>query len=287
LILSLIADATAAIHFDQLGLSPIALDLGFFKIRWYSLSYIAGIIFAWWYLVKLSRQPGSPWAQRHIDDFMFYATLGIILGGRLGYCLFYKPSILANPLEILRVWEGGMSLHGGFIGVLLAIWWFTRRNTLPILRVADYIACATPVGVGLARIANFVNGELWGRPTTLPWGIVFPGTGDSVPRHPSQLYEAGLEGLFMFAVLWVMFWKTDARYQPGRLVGAGLIIYGLSRSAIELVRQPDAGLEDLSWGLTMGQTLSLPMLIVGLYLFFTAKARRVRIEPTAGANSVG
>jgi phosphatidylglycerol---prolipoprotein diacylglyceryl transferase len=286
LILLLIADATAAIRYDQLGLSPIALDLGFFKIRWYSLSYIVGIMLAWWYLIKLCAQPGAPMARRHIDDFIFYATLGIILGGRLGYCLFYKPSIFATPLEILRVWEGGMSLHGGLLGVVLALWWFTKRHKLSALRVADYVACATPFGLGLGRLANFVNGELWGRPTTLPWGIIFPGTGDNLPRHPSQIYEAGLEGLFMFTVLWLMFWKSDARYQPGRLVGAGLIIYGASRAAVELVRQPDVGLEDLAWGLTMGQTLSLPMVIIGLYLFFTAKARRTRVEAVGGTSSV-
>ena len=286
MILALLADATAAIRYDQLGIGPVALDLGFFKLRWYSLSYITGILLAWWYLLRIIRVAGAPMARRHVDDFMFYATLGVILGGRLGYCLFYKPSIFATPIEILKVWEGGMSLHGGLIGVVLALWWFAKRNQLNMIRVADYIACATPFGLGLGRLANFFNGELWGRPTTLPWGIIFPATNDNIPRHPSQLYEAGLEGIVMFAVLWFMFWKTDARYQPGKLVGMGLILYGFSRSAIELVRQPDAGLENLSWGLTMGQTLSLPMVVLGLYLFFTAKSRRVRVEATAGETSV-
>jgi phosphatidylglycerol---prolipoprotein diacylglyceryl transferase len=147
------------------------------------------------------------------------------------------------------------------------------------------VAVATPFGLFFGRLANFVNGELWGRPTDLPWGIIFPGAGPE-PRHPSQLYEAGLEGILMFIVLWVMFWKTDARYQPGKLVGTGLIIYGLSRSLLELLRQPDAGMENLPWGLTMGQTLSLPMLLVGLYLVATAKKRRVRVEPIAGSASV-
>jgi phosphatidylglycerol---prolipoprotein diacylglyceryl transferase len=285
LILQLVSDATAAINWTDLNLSPIALDLGFFKLRWYSLAYIAGILVGWWYLLKLIAQPGAPMAKRHADDFIFYATLGIILGGRLGYILFYKPEMLSSLTEMLKLWEGGMSLHGGFLGVILGLWLFTRKNGLNMLRVCDYVACMTPFGLLFGRLANFVNGELWGRPTDLPWGIVFPGAGPE-PRHPSQLYEAGLEGVVMFIVLWIMFWKTDARYQPGKLVGTGLIIYGLSRSLLELVRQPDAGLENLSWGLTMGQTLSLPMLIVGLYLVATAKGRRIRVEPIAGSASV-
>ncbi|MFM9853985.1 MAG: prolipoprotein diacylglyceryl transferase [Sphingomonadaceae bacterium] len=286
MILLLIADATAAIRYDQLGIGPVAYDFGFFKLRWYSLSYIAGIILAWWYLLKLIAAPGAPMARRHVDDFIFYATLGIILGGRLGYCLFYKPSIFATPLDIIRVWEGGMSLHGGLLGVIIALWLFTRAHKLSMLRVADYVACATPFGLLLGRVANFVNGELWGRPTDMPWGIIFPGTSDNVPRHPSQLYEAGLEGVLLFAILWWMFWKSAARYQPGKLVGTALVIYSVSRSAVELVRQPDAGLEDLPWGLTMGQTLSLPMFIIGIYLFVSAKARRTRVEAVAGERSV-
>ncbi len=285
MILQLATDAAAAIQWTDLHLSPIALDLGFFKLRWYSLAYIAGILIGWWYLTRLIAQPGAPMSKRHADDFVFYATLGIILGGRIGYILFYKPEMLGDPLSMLKLWEGGMSLHGGFLGVILGLWFFARKHQLNLLRVCDYVACATPFGLFFGRLANFVNGELWGRPTDLPWAIVFPGAGPE-PRHPSQLYEAGLEGVVMFLVLWVMFWKTDARYQPGKLVGTGLIIYGLSRSLLELVRQPDAGLEHLSWGLTMGQTLSLPMLIAGLYLVVTAKKRRVRVEAIAGSASV-
>ena len=285
MILQLATDATAAIQWSDLNLSPIALDLGFFKLRWYSLAYIAGILVGWWYLLRLISQPGAPMAKRHVDDFVFYATLGIILGGRLGYVLFYKPDILDEPLEILKLWEGGMSLHGGFLGVIVGLWFFARKYKLNLLRVCDYVACATPFGLLFGRLANFVNGELWGRPTDLPWGVVFPGAGPE-PRHPSQLYEAGIEGVLMLVVLWVMFWKTDARYQPGKLVGTGLIIYGIGRTVVEMVRQPDAGLENLSWGLTMGQTLSIPMLIVGIYLVATAHKRRVRVEPIAGSASV-
>lgn len=286
MIVQFASDATAAVNWSDLHLSPIALDLGFFKLRWYSIAYISGILIGWWYLLKLLAQPGAPMARRHADDLVFYVTLGIILGGRIGYILFYKPEMIATPLEMLKLWEGGMSLHGGFLGVIAALLYFTHKHKLNMMRVCDYVACVTPFGLFFGRLANFVNGELWGRPTTLPWGIIFPGTGDGIPRHPSQLYEAGLEGILLFAVLNLMFWKTDARYQPGKLVGTGLIGYGIIRTLLEMVRQPDAGLENLSWGLTMGQTLSIPMILIGIYLVFTAKARRVRIEGTAGLASV-
>ncbi|MEP6784676.1 MAG: prolipoprotein diacylglyceryl transferase [Sphingomonadales bacterium] len=279
------ANTAAALHFNDLGLSPIALDLGFFQLRWYSLGYIAGILLGWWYLSKLLKQPGAPMAQRHADDFIFYATLGIILGGRIGYVLFYKPDMLLNPYDVVKVWEGGMSFHGGLIGISLAVIFFAWRNKLDLMRVLDYVGCATPFGEFFVRIANFVNGELWGRPTTLPWGIVFPGGGPE-PRHPSQLYEAGLEGIGLFILLGLLFWKTDARYYPGRLAGAGLTYYAVVRLLLERVRAPDAGLENLWWGLTMGQTLSIPVLLVGLWLLLGSGKRRTRIEPVAGPASV-
>ena len=280
------AMASNAIQFTDLGLSPVALDLGFFKLRWYSLGYIGGILGGWWYLTRLLGEPGAPMSRRHADDFIFWATIGIILGGRLGYAAFYKPDMLASPIDLIKLWEGGMSFHGGLIGISLAIWYFAWSQKLNVLRVFDYIGCVTPIGVFLVRCANFVNGELWGRPTALPWGIVFPATGDDIPRHPSQLYEAGLEGLAMGALLWWLFWRTDARYYPGRLAGAGLTFYAICRFALEQVRQPDAGLEHLWWGLTMGQTLSLPVLIGGLYLLLTSARRRARVEPVAGLASV-
>jgi phosphatidylglycerol:prolipoprotein diacylglycerol transferase len=279
--------AQNAIQYERLGLSPIALDLGFLQIRWYSLAYLAGILIGWWYLLKLIDRPGAPMARRHADDMVFYATLGIILGGRLGYVLFYRPEFyLANPLEILQLWDGGMSFHGGVIGTSLGILYLARKNGLHWLRIHDYVACCVPFGLFFGRLANFVNGELWGRgPTDVPWAMVFP-TGGPVPRHPSQLYEAGLEGLLLFAILWLLFWKTDARYQPGKLVGTFLLGYGLSRFTVEFFRQPDVGLENLSWGLSMGQTLTVPMILGGLYLIATAKGRRVRVEGTAGTESV-
>lgn len=276
---------SGAIRFTDLGLDPVVFRVGWFALRWYSLGYIAGIILGWWYLSKLLKQPGAPMAQRHADDFVFYATLGIILGGRLGYVVFYKPDMLRTPIEILQLWEGGMSFHGGLIGLVVAVLYFAWANKLPLMRVLDYVGCATPFGEFFVRIANFVNGELWGRETTLPWGVVFPGGGE-VARHPSQLYEAGLEGIGLFILLWWLFWKTDARYYPGRLAGAGLTFYALVRFGLERVRAPDAGLEHLSWGLTMGQTLSLPVLLFGLWLLFTSKGRRTRVEPVAGTTSV-
>ena len=286
-LLTFLSVAQNAIQYERLGLSPIALDLGFLQIRWYSLAYLAGILIGWWYLLKLIDRPGAPMARRHADDMVFYATLGIILGGRLGYVLFYRPEFyLANPLEILQLWDGGMSFHGGVIGTSLGILYLARKNGLHWLRIHDYVACCVPFGLFFGRLANFVNGELWGRgPTDVPWAMVFP-TGGPVPRHPSQLYEAGLEGLLLFAILWLLFWKTDARYQPGKLVGTFLLGYGLSRFTVEFFRQPDVGLENLSWGLSMGQTLTVPMILGGLYLIATAKARRVRVEGTAGTESV-
>ena len=285
MILPLLADAAGYLHFDQLGLSPVALDLGFFQIKWYSLGYIVGIFAGWWLLLKLLDQPGAPMARRHADDLVFYVTLGIILGGRIGYVLFYKPDMLSRPLEILQLWEGGMSFHGGLIGVVLALVYAARKHGLNLLRVMDYVAVVVPPGIFLVRLANFVNGELWGRPTTVPWAIVFPRAGDE-PRHPSQLYEAAGEGLLLFLVLWFLFWRTDARYQPGKLVGTFALGYGLVRVALERVRNPDAGLEHLAWGLTMGQTLSVPLILGGAWLIATAKGRRQRVEPIAGGQSV-
>lgn len=282
-----IAGAVASYtNWADLHLSPVALDLKFFQLRWYSIAYLAGILLGWWYLTKLLDGPGAPLARRHADDLIPYATLGIIVGGRLGYALFYKPELLTDPAQLIRLWEGGMSLHGGLAGTIIAIWLFCRKHQLNMLRVCDYIACVTPLGLLFGRLANFVNGELWGRPATVPWAMVFPQSGTLEPRHPSQLYEAGLEGVVMLAILSALFWRTDARYQPGRLVGTGLVLYGIFRALLERVRQPDAGLEHLSWGLTMGQTLSLPMVLLGLYLVVTSARRRVRVEPFAGTAAV-
>ena len=285
---SLASEAANAIRWDALGIGPVALDLGFFQLRWYSLAYLAGIILGWWYLLKLIERPGAPMAKRHADDMVFYATLGIILGGRLGYVLFYKPGYyFENPLEILQIWDGGMSFHGGVIGTSLAILYMARKQGLQWLRIHDYVACCVPFGLFFGRLANFVNGELWGRPTDAPWGMIFP-TGGEIARHPSQIYEAGLEGLLLFAILWFLFWKTEARYQPGKLVGTFILGYGISRFLVEYARSPD---DHLLWlaeqtGLSMGQWLTLPMILGGIYLVATAKGRRQRVEPFAGGESV-
>lgn len=274
-----IAASSDFLRFEDLGLHAVALDLGFFQFRWYSLAYIAGIVLAWWYLLRLIGQTGAPMARRHADDLVFYATLGILIGGRLGYVLFYKPAeYFANPGDIIRVWDGGMSFHGGVIGVSLAILFLAWRNKLNWLRLHDYVACTIPFGLFFGRIANFVNGELWGRPGTVPWAIIFP-RADEQPRHPSQLYEAGLEGIALFFVLWFLFWKTGARHQPGKLVGTFLVGYGLSRFTIEFFRQPDDHLGLLWFDMSMGQLLTIPMLIGGLWLIGTAKGRAGGTKP--------
>jgi phosphatidylglycerol---prolipoprotein diacylglyceryl transferase len=271
----------------DLGVGPVAWDLGFFQIRWYSLSYLFAIMLGYWLLTRLIKKPGAPLSRVHADDMIFYATLGIIIGGRLGYILFYQPSLLANPADIFKLWEGGMSLHGGTLGTLFAIWLMTKRNKLSFLRVCDYVACCIPFGLFLVRLANFANGELWGHPTDVPWAIIFP-EADELPRHPSQIYEAVFEGLVMAAILWPLFWKTNARYKPGFLFGMAALIYGIARFSIEFFREPDS---QLVWmaeqsGLSMGQWLTLPMIVVGVILVFTASKRRTRVEPIAGVESV-
>lgn len=285
LILTLVADATASLNWADFGFDPVMVELGPLKIRWYSLAYIGGIVFGWWYLAKLVAQPGAPMAKRHVDDFIFYATLGIILGGRLGYCLFYKPDIFQNPMDVFKLWEGGMSFHGGVLGVVIAIFWMVRREKLNWLRFHDYVAVVYPIGHLFGRLANFINGELWGRPTDLPWGMTFPGAGDMLARHPSQLYQGALEGALLAGILWWMFFKTQARYEPGRLVGAFTMLMGIFRFGLEFFREPDAGIHG-ALSLSMGQTLSIPMILVGGYFFFTAKARRQRVESVAGTESV-
>ncbi|MES2146583.1 MAG: prolipoprotein diacylglyceryl transferase [Pseudomonadota bacterium] len=287
-------DSSNFIAFTDLHLSPVLFSIGPFDLRWYSLAYLVGIIVGYWYLLKLLKQPGAPLARRHADDLVFYVALGIILGGRLGYVLFYNlANYLEHPLDIVKMWDGGMSFHGGVVGTSLGIFYFAFRQKLSWLRVHDYIACSVPFGLFFGRLANFVNQELWGAQTTVPWAIRFVeytpfGMVLGPPRHPSQLYEALLEGVLLAAILGWMFWRTDARYQPGKLVGAFIFFYGIFRFAIEFVREPDSQLIAFAQatGLHMGQWLSLPMILGGLYLMLTANRRRVRIEGTAGTASV-
>ena len=287
-------DSSNFIAFTDLHLSPVLFSIGPFDLRWYSLAYFAGIITGYWYLLKLLKQPGAPLARRHADDLVFYAALGVILGGRIGYVLFYNlANYLEHPLDIVKMWDGGMSFHGGVVGTSLGIFYFAFRQKLSWLRVHDYIACCVPFGLFFGRLANFVNQELWGAQTTVPWAIRFVeytpfGKVLGPPRHPSQLYEALLEGVLLAAILGWMFWRTDARYQPGKLVGAFIFFYGIFRFAIEFVREPDSQLIAFAQatGLHMGQWLSLPMILGGLFLMLTANRRRVRIEGTAGTASV-
>ena len=292
MILPLLAASAGHIRFTDLGLHPDVFAIGPFTLRWYSLAYIAGIVIGWWYLLKLLAQPGAPMARRHADDLVFYATLGIILGGRIGYVLFYAPEMILHPIRILRLWDGGMSFHGGVLGTTIGIILFARKSGLNWLRIHDYVACAAPFGLFFGRLANFVNGELWGKPSDLPWAIVFPHTvpvGMIEPaRHPSQLYEAGLEGLLLFAVLWFFFWRTKARYEPGKLVGIFVLGYGLCRFFVEFFREPDSQFAGTFFATTihMGQVLCLPMIAGGIWLIATARGRRERVEPIAGGDSV-
>jgi len=278
----LAVSAGEAIHWTDLGLRP-GIDLGFFMLRFYSLAYLAGILLGYWHLSKMVKAPGSPMAQRHADDLFFYCTLGIILGGRLGYAVFYKPELFTtfSPSEtvswdLLRLWDGGMSFHGGVIGTTLAIAWVAWRGQLSFLRVCDYIAVNVGFGMLFGRIANFINGELWGRAveSDIPWAMVFPGGGD-VARHPSQLYEALLEGALVIAVMLPLFWKTRARYRPGLLVGAFTALIAAARFVVEFFRQPDEQLTDfaLRTGLNMGQWLSIPLVLAGLGLIGWALLR--------------
>jgi phosphatidylglycerol:prolipoprotein diacylglycerol transferase len=285
--LEILAASAEFVRLPDLGISAVAWDLGFFQIRWYSLGYLFGIIMGYALLIKLIKKPGAPMSRVHADDMILYATLGIILGGRLGYIAFYQPSLLANPTDIFKLWEGGMSLHGGVLGTLAAIWLMTKRNKLSFLRVCDYVACCIPFGLFLVRLANFANGELWGHPTDVSWAIIFP-EADEQPRHPSQIYEAIFEGLAMAAILWSLFWKSDARYKPGFLFGLSAVIYGIARFSIEFFREPDSQLVWLAEqsGLSMGQWLTIPMILIGAYLVQTATKRRIRVEPLSGVESV-
>lgn len=249
---------------------PVAVQIGPIAIRWYALAYITGLALGWQFVRSLATRGASRLNRAQIDDLLFWVALGVILGGRLGYVLFYRPDhYLFNPLEILKVWQGGMSFHGGMLGVIVAIIWFSRRHKLPMLSVGDTVAVAVPIGLFFGRIANFVNGELFGRVSDAPWAMVFPG-GGLFPRHPSQLYEAGLEGLVLFLVLAWLAYRTTALRRPGMTTGVFLVGYGVARGFIELFREPDVGIALPEIGVTMGQLLSLPMLIVGLLLIIHA-----------------
>ena len=261
------------------GIDPVIVSIGPLAIHWYGIGYVVGILFAWWYAKRLVSTPHlwtePPMKPEDIDDFLVWAAIGVVLGGRLGYVLFYDfARYLANPLDALAVWQGGMSFHGGFLGTTLAMILFARSRGLRVWTMFDVIAAGTPVGLGLVRVANFINSELWGRPTDVPWAFEFP-TGGPLPRHPSQLYEAGLEGILLFVVLFVLMSKESVRRRHGLVTGVFLAGYALARIFVEFFREPDSFLGFIAAGTTMGQWLSLPMLIAGAYLIW----RACRVEP--------
>lgn len=268
-----------------------------FALRWYALAYLVGLLAGWRIMVALMQRPAlwgdrAPMAAEQVEELLTWIVVGVVIGGRLGFVLFYEADYyLAHPVEIVRVWQGGMSFHGGFLGVVLAAWVFARRNAIPPLRLADALAVATPVGLGLGRLANFINAELWGRPTDLPWGVVFPGEAAQAcatatmacARHPSQLYEAALEGvLLLIALVWLV--RRGGLGRPGLALGVFLAGYGLARFVVEFFRQADARfitpdnplghvLGGPVWGVTMGQLLSLPMVVVGAGFILWAMRR--------------
>jgi len=254
-------------------IDPVAIRLGPVVIRWYALAYIAGLTGGARYLRWLAEKSKAKVTALQISDFLIWATVGVVLGGRLGYILFYKPGYyLANPAEIVQLWHGGMSFHGGALGVIVALILYCRRYKIELLEFGDLLCCVVPLGLFFGRLANFINGELWGRVTddSVPWAMIFPNAGPE-PRHPSQLYEAGLEGLVLLVILHVL-WRQDAiRQRRGVLAGALLLGYGVARATCEFFRQPDDFLGFLWGGATMGQLLSVPLMIAGLILILRAK----------------
>lgn len=257
---------------------PVAFSIGPIAVRWYGLMYLVGfVLFVVLGKYRARQQLLTGWHPRDVDDMLLYGVLGVILGGRLGYVLFYKPLYyLAHPLEIFAVWSGGMSFHGGLLGVLVAMWLFARRRGKRWLDVTDFIAPLVPLGLAAGRMGNFINGELVGRPTDVPWAMVFPQV-DDLPRHPSQLYQFGLEGVLLFLLLW---WYTSRRRPMGAPSGLFLAGYGVLRFVAEYARQPDDFLGTLAYGLTMGQWLSLPMMVIGLGMMRWARRHAGKSEPT-------
>jgi phosphatidylglycerol:prolipoprotein diacylglycerol transferase len=262
-------------------IDPVLLHLGPLAIRWYALAYICGLLAGWWLVRRIVvderywRGAPRPSAES-IDDLLVYCALGVVIGGRLGNVLFYDPGYyLAHPLEILMVWHGGMAFHGGMLGALAGVLLFARRYRIPWLTVLDIVCLVAPIGIFLGRIANFIKPELWGRPTDAPWAMIFPGS-DGLPRHPSQLYEAALEGAANFGALWVLA-RRGGLMRPGLLTGAFGLIYGVARIVCEFFRDPDPNLEKLGHGLTMGMVLSAPMVVIGLaMILWSFRASRAR-----------
>jgi phosphatidylglycerol:prolipoprotein diacylglycerol transferase len=266
---------------------PVAIAIGPFAIRWYALAYIGGIVLGWIYaraLLKNEKFWGgpAPISLPQLDDFILWVTLGIIVGGRTGYVLFYNPAFFVqHPAEIFELWKGGMSFHGGFLGCVFAVILFCRKNRLPILSLGDIVTAVGPIGLFLGRLANFINSELWGRPadSSVPWAMIFPNDPLHIPRHPSQLYEAALEGVVLFTILAIMI-RMGALRRPGLILGSFIAIYGIARILGEFFREPDQQLGFLWGGLTMGMLLSLPMIIAGAIIIVAAWRRKTANQMT-------
>lgn len=260
------------------AINPVIVQWGPLAIRWYAIAYIAGLVLGWWLIRRIVANAkywgGTPRPSvESIDDLLVYCAIGVIVGGRLGDVLIYDPQYyLSHPVDILKIWEGGMAFHGGLIGALIGILMFARRHKTPPLTVLDLCALAAPIGIFFGRIANFIRPELWGRPTDVPWAVVFPGT-DGLPRHPSQIYEALLEGLLAFVILYALA-RAGALKRPGVLTGVFAIVYGAARTFCEFFREPDPRLEDLGRGLTMGMVLSFPLIVAGFGLLAWGLGRR-------------
>jgi phosphatidylglycerol---prolipoprotein diacylglyceryl transferase len=275
-----------AFHLGSMVVGPF--QIGPIDIRWYALAYIAGILLGWRYGVRLIRSPKiwepitPPISVAQLDDLVLWITFGVIGGGRIGYVLFYgRDAFFADPIEIFRVWHGGMSFHGGFLGVTVAIITFALVNRVDMLRLSDLIAPCVPIGLFFGRIANFINGELWGRPTHLPWGVIFPNAPDNLPRHPSQLYEAGLEGVALFLILRLATHRLGWLKLRGATTGLFILMYGIFRIALENVRQPDVGFDHMPFGLTMGILLSTPMVLAGAWLIWQSRRTPPALAPAA------
>ena len=253
--------------------SPIAFEIGPIAVRWYGLMYLLAFLFAWLLGRSLIAKRRTTLTNRDLDDLLFYSVLGVVIGGRLGYVLFYKFShYLAHPLEILEVWQGGMSFHGGLLGVLFVMALFARSRGKRFLEIGDFVAPLVPLGIAAGRMGNFINGELWGRATTVPWGMIFPQAGDGIVRHPSQLYEFGAEGLLLFALVWLFARKPRA---IGQVSAVFLMGYGVARFLVEYTREPDNFLGLLAAGFSMGQWLSIPMVLVGIAMYWYTGKRAI------------
>ncbi|MDP4708444.1 MAG: prolipoprotein diacylglyceryl transferase [Rickettsiaceae bacterium] len=260
------------------NIDPVIISLGPLAVSWYSLSYVVGIMLGWFYILKLiSRDTNNDINKKHIEDFITWIIIGVIIGGRLGYVLFYDPvKYFSNPIEILKTYQGGMSFHGGTIGYITASALFARRNNISFLGLTDLSAAATPIALFLGRLANFINAELYGRVTDVPWAFIFPGS-DYQPRHPSQLYEAALEGFVLFCILFVVAIKYRGLSKRGLLSGLFLILYTIFRIIIEFFREPDVQIGFFAGSFTMGQLLSIPMLVAGIFLIYYSRTNANRL----------